>query len=180
MNQPLITVDAALQALALASTPDELITLANQAAALQVYARRAKLGMVAQNRCAEIRLRAERKLGELLTTRFVGREHEVSLLLDRFERAAAGEGQAVLLSGEAGIGKSRIIRQLHERLSRIPHTRMRFQCSSSLMERALYPVSRHLEYAAGFQPGDELETRLDKLEALLRSSCAITGWSALS
>src|SRR6266481_4558676 len=68
MGQPLITIDAALQALASANTPDELITLANQAAALEVYARRAKLGMVAQNRCAEIRLRAERKLGELLTT----------------------------------------------------------------------------------------------------------------
>jgi N6-adenosine-specific RNA methylase IME4 len=68
MSQPLITVDAALHALASANTPDELITLANRAAALEVYARRAKLGMVAQNRCAEIRLRAERKLGQLLTT----------------------------------------------------------------------------------------------------------------
>jgi N6-adenosine-specific RNA methylase IME4 len=68
MNQPLITVDAALHAIASANTPDELITLANQAAALQVYARRAKLGMVAQNRCAEIRLRAERKLGQILAT----------------------------------------------------------------------------------------------------------------
>ena len=68
MSQPVITIDAALHALASANTPDELITLANQAAALEVYARRAKLGMVAQNRCAEIRLRAERRLGELLTT----------------------------------------------------------------------------------------------------------------
>ena len=68
MAQPVITIDAALSALASAKTPDELIQLSNQAAALQVYARRAKLGMVAQNRCAEIRLRAERKLGELLTT----------------------------------------------------------------------------------------------------------------
>jgi len=67
MNAPLITVDAALHALASANTPDELIQLSNQAAALQVYARRAKLGMAAQNRCAELRLRAERKLGELLT-----------------------------------------------------------------------------------------------------------------
>jgi hypothetical protein len=68
MDQPLITVDAALHALASANTPNELIALANKAAALEVYARRAKLGMVAQNRCAEIRLRAERKLGELLST----------------------------------------------------------------------------------------------------------------
>jgi N6-adenosine-specific RNA methylase IME4 len=68
MRQPVITIDAPLRALASATTPDELINLANQAAALQVYARRAKLGMDAQNRCAEIRLRAERKLGELLAT----------------------------------------------------------------------------------------------------------------
>jgi len=78
VSQPLITIDAALQALASATTPDELITLANQATALQVYARRAKLGMFAQNRCAEIRLRAERKLGELLTThRLHGRPKSV-------------------------------------------------------------------------------------------------------
>ena len=68
MSQAVTTIDGGLSALASANTPDELITLANQAAALQLYARRAKLGMVAQNRCAELRLRAERKLGELLTT----------------------------------------------------------------------------------------------------------------
>jgi N6-adenosine-specific RNA methylase IME4 len=75
----LITVDAALQALASANTPDDLVNLANRAAALQVYARRAKLGMVAQNRCAELRLRAERKNGELLTTtpRLHGRPRSV-------------------------------------------------------------------------------------------------------
>jgi class 3 adenylate cyclase/tetratricopeptide (TPR) repeat protein len=103
-------------------------------------------------------------------TRFVGREHEVALLVDRFERAAAGEGQAVLLSGDAGIGKSRIIRQLHERLSGTSYTRLRFQCSPSHTESALHPVIRHLEYAAGFHPDDEPETRLDKLEALLRQA----------
>jgi len=79
MSQAVITIDAALRALASATTPDELIQLSNQAAALQVYARRAKLGIVAQNRCAEIRLRAERKLGELLTTtpRLHGRQKSV-------------------------------------------------------------------------------------------------------
>jgi class 3 adenylate cyclase len=103
-------------------------------------------------------------------TRFVGREHEVALLVDRFERAAAGEGQAVLLSGEAGIGKSRIIRQLYERLAGTSYTRLRFQCSPSHTESALYPVIRHLEHAAGFHPDDEPEARLDKLEALLRQA----------
>lgn len=65
MAQPVITIDAALSALVSATTPDELIQLSNHAAALQAYARPAKLGMLAQNRCAEIRLRAETKLGEL-------------------------------------------------------------------------------------------------------------------
>jgi class 3 adenylate cyclase/tetratricopeptide (TPR) repeat protein len=113
-----------------------------------------------------VQSRFDARAGRL--TRFVGREHEVALLVDRFERAAAGEGQAVLLSGEAGIGKSRVVRQFHERLSGIPHTRLRFQCSPSHTESALYPVVRHLEFAAGFQPDDEPETRIDKLEALLR------------
>jgi site-specific DNA-methyltransferase (adenine-specific) len=64
----LVTIDAALNALASANSPDDLIDLANKAEALRSYARRAKLGMVAQNRCAELRLRAERKLGQLLAT----------------------------------------------------------------------------------------------------------------
>jgi tetratricopeptide (TPR) repeat protein len=92
----------------------------------------------------------------------------VALLVDRFERAVAGEGQTVLLSGDAGIGKSRIVRQLHEQLSGTVYTRLRFQCSPSHTETALYPIIRHLEYAAGFQPHDEPQARLDKLEALLR------------
>jgi len=96
--------------------------------------------------------RFEARAGRL--TRFVGREHEVALLVDRFERAAAGEGQAVLLSGEAGIGKSRIVQQLQERLSGKQHMRLRFQCSPSHTDIALYPVIRHLDHAAGFQAGD--------------------------
>ena len=101
-------------------------------------------------------------------TRFVGREHELALLLDRFERAAVGEGQAVLLSGEAGIGKSRIIRQLEERLSGTQYMRLRFQCSPSHADIALYPVIRHLEHAAGFHAADSPQVRFEKLEALLR------------
>ena len=136
--------------------PQELKGIAEPVRVWQVLAERS------------VESRFDARAGRL--TRFIGREHEVALLLDRFERAVAGEGQAVLLSGEAGIGKSRIIRQLHERLSRIPNTRLRFQCSPSHTESALYPVIRHLEHAAGFQPGDEPETRLDKLEALLRQA----------
>ncbi|MBV8776288.1 MAG: AAA family ATPase, partial [Alphaproteobacteria bacterium] len=103
-------------------------------------------------------------------TRFIGREQETALLLERFERAAAGEGQAVLLSGEAGIGKSRLVQTVLERLSAsaLPPTRIRMQCAPFHTTSELHPVIRHLRYAAGFVAEDEPEERLDKLEALLR------------
>src|SRR5204863_3621478 len=134
--------------------PQELKGIAEPVRAWQVLAERS------------VESRFDARAGRL--TRFIGREHEVALLVDRFERAAAGEGQAVLLSGEAGIGKSRVLLQLQQHLSGTAYTRLRFQCSPSHTETALYPISRHLEHAAGFQPDDEPEARLDKLQALLR------------
>jgi len=68
VNQSLITIDVALHALASATMPDELATLANRVEALRAYARRAKLGLIAENRCVDIRVHAERKLGEILKT----------------------------------------------------------------------------------------------------------------
>lgn len=138
--------------------PQELRGIAQPVSVWQVLAERS------------VESRFDARAGRL--ARFVGREHEVALLLDRFERAASGEGQAVLLSGEAGIGKSRVVRQLHERLAAMPHTRLRFQCSPAHTESALYPVIRHLEHAAGFVPDDAPETRLHKLKALLGHAVA--------
>lgn len=103
-------------------------------------------------------------------TPFIGREQEMSLLSERFERAAGGEGQMVLLSGEAGMGKSRIVETLCERLSATPHTRIRMQCSPFHTASTLHPVIRHLEYAAGFLPEDGLDERARKLDALLRQA----------
>src|SRR5258708_2693538 len=60
---------------------------------------------------------------------FVGRDQEVGLLYSRWEQAAAGEGQAVLLCGEGGIGKSRIAEQLRHRIAGADHIRVRYQCS---------------------------------------------------
>jgi hypothetical protein len=122
--------------------------------------------------------RFEARAGRL--TPFIGREQEVALLIERFERAAGGEGQAVLLSGEAGIGKSRLVQMLHESLSAAPSppTRLRMQCAPFHAASALHPVIRHLRYAAGFLAEDGPEDRLDKLEALLRQGIEDVGESA--
>ena len=113
--------------------------------------------------------RFEALRGEALTP-FVGREEEIELLLRRWQRAITGEGQVVLLSGEAGIGKSRLVGALHERLAGEPHTRLRYFCSPHHQDSALHPFITQLERAAGFAREDTLETRLNKLEALLGSA----------
>jgi class 3 adenylate cyclase len=100
-------------------------------------------------------------------TALVGREEELELLLRRWSRAKAGEGQVVLLSGEAGIGKSRLTASLMERLVSEPHTRLRYFCSPQRTDSALYPAIAQLERAAGFRRDDTAEQRLDKLEAVL-------------
>ena len=101
-------------------------------------------------------------------SRFVGRDQEVQLLLSRWEQATDGEGQAVLLCGEAGIGKSRISVQFRERLGDWQHTRVRYQCSPFHTNSALQPVIGQLEFAAGINSDDDNARRLDKLEALLQ------------
>jgi class 3 adenylate cyclase/predicted ATPase len=104
---------------------------------------------------------------EASLTPLVGRDEELDLLLRRWRRAAGGEGQVVLLSGEPGIGKSRLTLSLEERLRHEPHTRLRHFCSPHHGDSALYPVVMQLERAAGFARHDPPQARLDKLEALL-------------
>jgi len=101
-------------------------------------------------------------------TRLVGREQELALLRERWDRAREGEGQVVLLSGEAGIGKSRLTRALMESVRDGPHTRIRYQCSPHHLHSALYPFIAQLERAAGFEPGNSTDAKLAKLEALLQ------------
>jgi class 3 adenylate cyclase/predicted ATPase len=103
-------------------------------------------------------------------TPFIGRDQEIDLLLHRWELAKNGEGQVVLLSGEPGIGKSRITQRLRERIAGEPHTRLRYQCSPYHTNSALYPVISQLEFAAGFAAEDTPPHKLDKLEALLARS----------
>jgi class 3 adenylate cyclase/predicted ATPase len=100
-------------------------------------------------------------------TALVGREEESELLLRRWARAKSGEGQVVLLSGEAGIGKSRLTAALLEALAGEPHTRLRYFCSPQHTDSAFYPIIGQMERAAGMAHDDTPQARLDKLDGLL-------------
>ena len=97
-------------------------------------------------------------------TALVGREEELELLLRRWSRAKTGEGQVVLLSGEAGIGKSRLTAALLERLAGEPHTRLRYFCSPQHTDSAFYPIISQMERAAGMAHDDTTQAKLDKLD----------------
>jgi hypothetical protein len=112
---------------------------------------------------AESRFEALRATG----TPLVGRDEELALLQRRWQQAKAGEGCVVLVSGELGIGKSRLVQTLLERLSGEPHSRLRSFCSPHHQDQALYPTITQLERAAGFRREDTADERLDKLEAVL-------------
>ena len=100
-------------------------------------------------------------------TALVGREEEFELLLRRWSRAKAGQGQVVLLSGEAGIGKSRLTAAVLERLATEPHRRLRYLCSPQHTDSAFYPIIGQMERAAGLAHDDKPQAKLDKLDAVL-------------
>ena len=103
-------------------------------------------------------------------TELVGRDEELDLLLRRWSKAKSGEGQVVLLSGEAGIGKSRLTAALLERLAAEPHTRLRSFCSPQHTDSALYPIIGQMERAAGLARDDKPQTKLNKLDTMLAQS----------
>jgi len=105
---------------------------------------------------------------------FVGRGEEWSVLADLWQRACAGEGRAVVISGEAGMGKSRLADTLVDRVMQDRCYRVTCQCSPYHTNSALHPVVRHLERAACFAPGDRDAEKLDKLEAMLRTGSGVT------
>ena len=100
-------------------------------------------------------------------TPLVGRGQELTLLLDRWEQAKEGEGQVVLLAGEPGIGKSRLVQALRDRLADEPHVHLGYYCSPHRRDSPLRPVIAQLERAASFSRGDDPGQKLAKLEALL-------------
>ena len=100
-------------------------------------------------------------------TELVGRQEELELLIRRWSKAKTGEGQVVILSGEAGIGKSRLTAALLEHFAKEPHTRLRYFCSPQHTDSALYPIIGQMERAAGFAHHDAPEAKLNKLDAVL-------------
>jgi class 3 adenylate cyclase/predicted ATPase len=112
-------------------------------------------------------------------TALIGRQEERELLLRRWSTAKTGEGQVVLLSGEAGIGKSRLTAALLERLASEPHTRLRYFCSPQHTDSAFYPIIGQMERAAGLQRDDTSLAKLGKLDALLAQTSTSKGDMAL-
>ncbi|HEX6013294.1 MAG TPA: AAA family ATPase, partial [Geminicoccaceae bacterium] len=108
----------------------------------------------------------------------VGRDQELALVLERWRQAVSGEGQAVLLVGEAGIGKSRLVQAALDGIAGGEHQALRYQCSPHHTGTALWPVIQQLGCAAGFAPADTEAARLAKLEALLRQGTEDVGRAA--
>jgi tetratricopeptide (TPR) repeat protein len=101
------------------------------------------------------------------------------LLLRRWSRAKSGEGQVVLLAGEAGIGKSRLTAALVERLAPEPHTRLRYFCSPQHTDSAFYPIIGQMARAAGLTHDDSAKAKLDKLDAVLAQTSTSIEHAAL-
>ena len=108
-------------------------------------------------------------------TALVGREEEFELLLRRWSKAKTGEGQVVLLSGEAGIGKSRLTTAFVELLAGERHIRLRYFCSPQHTDSALYPIIGQMERAAGLARDDTLQVKLDKLDVAAQSDLDLCG-----
>jgi hypothetical protein len=107
-------------------------------------------------------------LREGYLTPLVGRDEEIDLLLRRWQQIQSNEGRVVVISGEPGVGKSRLVRAFQDRLAN--YAVLSFYCSPIYQDSPLYPVIAHLERAAGFMRNDTPEERLAKFEALVHPS----------
>lgn len=99
----------------------------------------------------------------------VGRQHELDVLRERWRLASEGSGNLVLIQGEPGVGKSRLVVTLRELLAESPHATRRYTCAPRFQNTALFPVIHEIERTAGFAPDDSSAQKLDKLEAFLAS-----------
>ena len=126
-------------------------------AAMQVY-------QVLQESGAQHRFEVARRRG---LTPFVGRETEVTVLGERWQRARASMGQVVVISGEAGIGKSRLVQILYERVASEPHVHLECRCSPYHQHSAFYPIVDLVERTAGVDRDETAAAKLSKLEAVI-------------
>jgi class 3 adenylate cyclase/predicted ATPase len=117
-----------------------------------------------------VRSRLDVAAGRL--TRFVGRDLELGTLVDRWERAEDGEGQTVVVLGEAGVGKSRLVYQLHEHLAVVPHTWLECGATPYTEGTPFHPIIALVAQGLGFAPEDTAAERLRKLEGGLRTLAA--------
>src|SRR6185369_11925734 len=117
---------------------------------------------------SEVRSRFEVAVRRGLTP-LVGREEELGLLRRRWEQAKAGEGQVVLLSGEPGIGKSRLVQTLKEQALTEGATRIEFRCSPYHQNSAFYPIIEHLQRLLQFAPHDPPQAKLTTLQQTLNT-----------
>ncbi|SFR52915.1 SAM domain (Sterile alpha motif) [Yoonia tamlensis] len=109
-----------------------------------------------------------RRAGTLIP--IVGRDAEIRRVLQRWGNAQAGDGQMILLSGEAGIGKSRTVQAVVDSIAPDSHIRLTYQCSPYHTESAFYPFAQHLSYSAQFSAQDTVDERLDKVESLFQGT----------
>jgi class 3 adenylate cyclase len=134
------------------------------AVSLKGYADTVQAWQVMGVSAAESRFEALHEAG---VAPLLGRDEELELLLRRWKQAKSGEGRVVLLSGEAGIGKSRLATALLEQIAGEPHLRLRYFCSPHHTDSALHPIIGQLERAAGFEREDDPLSKLDKFQAML-------------
>ncbi|MEK7400794.1 MAG: AAA family ATPase [Gemmatimonadota bacterium] len=131
---------------------------------LKGIARKTRAYRVSGRSSATSRFEAATQAG---VTPLVGRRQELEVLLEQWKQASAGTGRMVLVSGEAGLGKSRMISALRERLDAVGAGALRFQCSPYGMNSAFHPFLDALQRALRFEPAEVAESKLDKLEALM-------------
>jgi DNA-binding response OmpR family regulator/class 3 adenylate cyclase/tetratricopeptide (TPR) repeat protein len=120
-----------------------------------------------------VKSRFDAKRPEKLT-RLVGRQHELQQLLALWEKAKGGKGQVALVCGEAGIGKSRSCEALLDHIAGKPHNVIRYQCSPHHVSSPFHPIIKQLEHAAGFEREDTPAPKLEKLDALLSQTAAVS------
>jgi class 3 adenylate cyclase/predicted ATPase len=134
---------------------------------LEGIAGRVQAWTVLRARSVESRFEALHATG---LTALVGRKGESELLIERWSWAKGGEGQVVLLSGEPGIGKSRLTAEFMDFVADEPHTRLRYFCSPQHTNSAFYPIIVQIQNAAGLAHDDSLDAKLEKLDAVLAQS----------